>query len=69
MPENVRNILREAHRFFNQENVGVHEILMDITVPPEKIFFIGAGSVELQVFEKDSTALFIGKSENYLKRK
>lgn len=60
VPENVRSILREAHRFFKQENVGVNEILIDIAVPPEKLFFIGAGSVELQVFERDSTGTVCG---------
>ena len=49
VPESVRSVLGEAHRFFKEERVEAGVVIMDNTAPPEKVFFIGAGSVELQV--------------------
>ena len=49
MSKSTRSVLREAHRFFRQEHVEAGVVIMDNTVPAEKLFFIGAGSVDLQV--------------------
>ena len=49
VPESVRSVLGEAHQFFKEERVEAGVVIMDNTAPPEKVFFIGAGSVELQV--------------------
>lgn len=44
-------MLGEAHSFFRQEHVSAGAVLADnkSTHAPEKLYFIGAGSVELQV--------------------
>lgn len=44
-------MLGEAHSFFRQEHVSAGAVLADNNNngPPEKLYFIGAGSVELQV--------------------
>lgn len=50
-PESVRGLLRQASRFFRKEHVAAGAILADTNVPSssEKLYFIGAGSVDLQV--------------------
>lgn len=44
-------MLGEAHSFFRQEHVSAGAVLADNKGAhgPEKLYFIGAGSVELQV--------------------
>lgn len=59
VPDNICNVLREAHRFFKQEHVPANTVLMDTIAPSEKLFFIGTGSVELQVFERTFTGLCV----------
>lgn len=54
-PESVRGVLGEAKSFFRQEHVAAGAVLADHGSPssssssPEKVYFIGSGSVELQV--------------------
>ncbi|CAN0353119.1 unnamed protein product, partial [Ectocarpus fasciculatus] len=54
-PESVRGVLGEAKSFFRQEHVAAGAVLADHGSPssssssPEKVYFIGSGSVELQI--------------------
>ncbi|CAM9197690.1 unnamed protein product, partial [Ectocarpus sp. 4 AP-2014] len=54
-PESVRTVLGEAKAFFRQEHVAAGAVLADhgssssSSSSPEKVYFIGSGSVELQI--------------------
>ncbi|CAN0249157.1 unnamed protein product, partial [Ectocarpus sp. 8 AP-2014] len=54
-PESVRSVLGEAKSFFRQEHLAAGAVLVDYGSPssssssPEKVYFIGSGSVELQI--------------------
>lgn len=51
VPQSVRSVLAEAHSYFRQENVSAGAVLEDKrgAQGTEKLYFVGAGSVDLQV--------------------
>lgn len=48
-PEDVRRVLSEADRFFKEERVSAGTVLYEDDAASDKLYFIGSGSVELQV--------------------
>lgn len=49
VPDSVRRMLGKAHRFFREERVSAGVVLCKEHTVSNKVYFIGSGSVELQI--------------------